>query len=214
VREHRLRHPDVRGAQLDSNFALARVGRGLFGLQATREPTGLIDGCRQRSSLVSIQAGAGSHLLGIIYHGTGKIERAVEEFERALGLTTSGGPTNGLGAAVSARGLSSVRKLLPAGHRASPGLLGNYALGSCYYDFGRYRDTCRSVSPRDPGPARQRPRLQQPQGDALLLGSYGRCRDVPASVRFTPMNSYANLGGLFLSWTVRSYHRIQKLQSS
>jgi tetratricopeptide (TPR) repeat protein len=81
--------------------------------------------------------------LGIIYHGTGKLDTAIEEFERAIELQpVSDDAHKWLGRCWQGKGdidkaVISFEKAI----RLRPGYWENYnRLGVCYYFFGRYRD--------------------------------------------------------------------------
>ena len=81
--------------------------------------------------------------LGIIYHGTGKIERAVEEFELAVELRpASDDAFRWLGRCYTRKGeaeraISCFEKAI----EIRPGYWDNYNnLGNAYYTFGRYRE--------------------------------------------------------------------------
>lgn len=81
--------------------------------------------------------------LGIIYHGTGKLDRAIEEFQIATELQPmSDDAQRWLGRCWQRKGdLEQATGCFGQAILIRPGYWENYnALGSCYYDFGRYRD--------------------------------------------------------------------------
>ena len=134
--------------RLDPDFALAQAGLGEAYWRkylATRDAVwferAIAAGDR---ALVLDPYQAQVHvLLGIVYHGTGKIERAIEEFERARELQpASDDPYRWLGRCYMQKGemaqaISHFEKAI----EVRPGYWDNYnALGIGYYLFGRYRD--------------------------------------------------------------------------
>jgi tetratricopeptide (TPR) repeat protein/TolB-like protein len=81
--------------------------------------------------------------LGIIYHGTGKLDRAREQFERVILLQPTGDEAyQWLGRCCLRQGevepaITYFKKAI----EIRPGYWGNYnALGACYSTFGRYRE--------------------------------------------------------------------------
>jgi serine/threonine protein kinase/tetratricopeptide (TPR) repeat protein len=81
--------------------------------------------------------------LGIIYHGTGKTESAIEEFERATQLRP--GSDDGfrwLGLCYTRKGeMERAIKCFEKAIEIRPGYWDNYNnLGNAYYTFGRYRE--------------------------------------------------------------------------
>jgi serine/threonine protein kinase/tetratricopeptide (TPR) repeat protein len=133
---------------LDPQFALAHAGISesyWHKYQATRD-----------NQWVEKAIAAGDHALvldptqprvylslGIIYHGTGRIERAVEQFKRATELQpTSDEAYQWLGRCCLRQGdLASAVQYLSKAIEIRPGYWEHYsALGTCYYTFGRYRD--------------------------------------------------------------------------
>ena len=134
--------------RLDPSFSLAHAGLGeayWHKYQTTRDGV-WVDSAIAASdhALVLDPFQSQVHVsLGIIYNGTGKIDRAIEEFERAIELQAlSDDAYKWLGRCWQRKGevekaISSFQKAI----RIRPGYWENYnALGSCYYNFGRYRD--------------------------------------------------------------------------
>jgi tetratricopeptide (TPR) repeat protein/TolB-like protein len=133
---------------LDSDFALAHAGLGeayWHKYQATRDSI-WVDSAIAASdhALVLDPYQAQVHVsLGILYHGTGKIERAIEEFERAIELQPmSDAAHRWLGRCYTQRG--EMHRAIDYFKKAialRPGYWENYSrLGFCYYNFGHYRD--------------------------------------------------------------------------
>ena len=134
--------------KLDQDFALAYSGLGEAywrKYQATHE-NALVDRAITASdhALALDPQQAQVHVsLGIIYHGTGKIETAIEEFEQAVILQ----PRNDdayrwLGRCLQHQGnMQEAVKYFEKAIEIRPGYWDNYnALGFCYYTFGSYRD--------------------------------------------------------------------------
>ncbi len=81
--------------------------------------------------------------LGIIYHGTGKVEKAIEEFELAVELRPANDDAfRWLGRCWTRKG--ETERAIGCFEKAielRPGYWDNYnKLGECYYTFGRYRE--------------------------------------------------------------------------
>ena len=134
--------------RLDAEFALAQAGLGEAYWRkylATRDAIwferAIAAGDR---ALVLDPYQAQVHvLLGIVYHGTGKIERAIEEFERARELQpASDDPYRWLGRCYMQKGeMAQAVGYFEKAIEVRPGYWDNYnALGIGYYLFGRYRD--------------------------------------------------------------------------
>jgi serine/threonine protein kinase/tetratricopeptide (TPR) repeat protein len=134
--------------RLDPEFALAQAGLGEAYWRkhlATRDAVwferAIAAGDR---ALVLDPHQAQVHvLLGIVYHGTGKIERAIEEFERARELQpASDDPYRWLGRCYMQKGeMAQAVSYFEKAIEVRPGYWDNYnALGIGYYLFGRYRD--------------------------------------------------------------------------
>lgn len=137
--------------------------------------------------------------LGIIYHGTGKLDKAIEEFERAIELQ----PLNSdaykwLGRCYTTRGeMDRAVGYFEKAIEIRPGYWDNYnKLGFCYYIFGRYSDAAEEF--------RRVIRIQPDnyQGYDNLGGVYlfmGRYEDAAAmhrrAIEIYPNGvSYTNLG--------------------
>lgn len=134
--------------KLDRDFALAYAGLGEAywrKYQVTRENL-WVDRAVAASdqALVLDPYQAQVHVsLGIIYYGTGRIESAIEEFERAANLQ----PMNDdacrwLGLCFMRKGeIERAVSFFEEAIRIRPGYWENYNdLGKCYHIFGRYRD--------------------------------------------------------------------------
>jgi serine/threonine protein kinase/Flp pilus assembly protein TadD len=134
--------------RLDTEFALAYAGLGEASwrkYQDTRENSWVdraIAASDHALTLDPYQAQVRISL-GIIYHGTGKIGKAIEEFERAIELQPmSDDAYKWLGRCYVSKGekeraVSYYEKAI----RIRPGYWDNYSqLGYCYYTFGHYRD--------------------------------------------------------------------------
>jgi serine/threonine protein kinase/tetratricopeptide (TPR) repeat protein len=134
--------------KLDEDFALAYAGLSEAywrKYQATREQfwvtRAIAAGDR---ALVLDPRQAQVHVsLGIVYYGTGKTERAIEEFKSAIDLQpVSDLAYSWLGYCYTRQGevqeaVSCYRKAI----ELRPGYWENYnRLGVCYYSFGRYRE--------------------------------------------------------------------------
>ncbi|HMG35688.1 MAG TPA: protein kinase [Blastocatellia bacterium] len=81
--------------------------------------------------------------LGIIYHGTGRLDRAIEQFKRAADLSpASDEAQQWLGRCALRQGdMKTAVRYLERAIELRPGYWENYnALGTCYYTFGRYRN--------------------------------------------------------------------------
>ncbi len=134
--------------RLDPDFALAQAGLGEAYWRkylATRDAVwverAIAAGDR---ALVLDPYQAQVHVsLGIVYHGTGKIEGAIEEFKRAIELQpVSDDPYRWLGRCYMQKGeMEQAIGYFKKAIDVQPGYWDNYnALGICYYVFGRYRD--------------------------------------------------------------------------
>ena len=134
--------------RLDPDFALAQAGLGEAYWRkylATRDAVwvdrAIAAGDR---ALVLDPYQAQVHVsLGIVYHGTGKIEGAIEEFKRAIELQpVSDDPYRWLGRCYMQKGeMAQAIGYFQKAIEVQPGYWDNYnALGICYYAFGRYRD--------------------------------------------------------------------------
>jgi serine/threonine protein kinase/tetratricopeptide (TPR) repeat protein len=133
---------------LDSDFALAHAGLGEAywrKYQATKDSSWVDRAIAATDhALVLDPVEPRVHLaLGIIYHGTGKIEQAREQFERVVELQPfSDEAHKWLGRCSLRRGemepaITHFRKAI----EIRPGYWENYsALGACYASFGRYRE--------------------------------------------------------------------------
>lgn len=134
--------------RLDPGFALAHAGLGeayWHKYQATRDGI-WVDSAIAASdhALILDPYQAQVHIsLGIIYHGTGKIERAIEELECAIDLQPmSDAAHRWLGRCYTQQG--EMERAIDYFEKAiglRPGYWENYSrLGTCYYTFGRYRE--------------------------------------------------------------------------
>jgi serine/threonine protein kinase/tetratricopeptide (TPR) repeat protein len=132
--------------KLDQNFALAQAGVGeayWHKYEATREGVWVDRAIAASDSALMLDPyQAQVHIsLGIIHHGTGKVQMAIEEFKRAIELQPmSDGAHRWLGRCYTQEG--EMERAIDYFERAihlRPGYWENYSrLGFCYYTFGRY----------------------------------------------------------------------------
>lgn len=134
--------------KLDQDFALAYAGLGEAywrKYQDTRENVWVDPAIAASDRALALDPyQAQVHIsLGMIYHGTGKTERAIEEFERAAELRpVSDDAFRWLGLCYTRKG--EMERAIRCFERAieiRPGYWDNYNnLGNAYYTFGRYRE--------------------------------------------------------------------------
>jgi tetratricopeptide (TPR) repeat protein len=132
--------------KLDRDFALAQAGLGeayWHKYEATREGMWVDHAIEASNSALGLDPNqAQVHIsLGIIYHGTGKIARAIDEFKQAIRLQPmSDAAHRWLGRCYTQEG--EMERAIDYFERAiqlRPGYWENYSrFGSCYYTFGRY----------------------------------------------------------------------------
>ena len=134
--------------KLDQEFALAYAGLGEAywrKYQDTRDNVWVQPAIAASDRALSLDPDqAQVHIcLGIIYHGTGKLERAIEEFDLAVELRpASDDAFRWLGRCYTRKG--ETERAIGCFEKAielRPGYWDNYnKLGECYYTFGRYRE--------------------------------------------------------------------------
>jgi eukaryotic-like serine/threonine-protein kinase len=135
-------------AALDPEFALAHAGlceAYWMKYEATGQnewaDAAIVSG--DRALIVDSQQAQVRVSLGIVYHGTGKVERAIEELQKAIELQPlSDDAFKWLGRCYTRTGeLDRAVASFKRGIEIRPGHWENYnLLGVCYYTFGRYRD--------------------------------------------------------------------------
>jgi len=134
--------------KLDQDFALAYAGLGEAywrKYQDTRDNVWVQPAIAASDRALSLDPDqAQVHIsLGIIYHGTGKLEKAIEEFDLAVELRpASDDAFRWLGRCYTRKG--ETERAIGCFEKAielRPGYWDNYnKLGECYYTFGRYRE--------------------------------------------------------------------------
>ncbi len=134
--------------KLDESFALAQAGLGeayWLKYEATHEDAWIeraITACDR--ALILDPKHSQVHLsLGIVYHGTGKVDRAIEEFKSVLEMQPlSDDAPRWLGRCAMERDeLESALSHFQQAIKIRPGYWENYtSLGICYYTLGRYEE--------------------------------------------------------------------------
>ena len=138
----------VRALELDPGFTLAHAGLGEAywrKYEATRESQWVDRAIAASDHALALDPHqAQVHIsLGIIYHGTGRIEQAMEEFERAIKLQPmSDEAYQWMGRCCQRKGdMDRAVVYFEKAIELRPGYWDNYnALGNFYYTFGRYRN--------------------------------------------------------------------------
>lgn len=134
--------------KLDPNFSLALAGLG-EAYWSKYETTRVIDwvdraiAASDRALVLDPRQGRVHLSLGIIYHGTGNLSAAIEEFEKASEIQPlSDDSFRWLGRCYLEKGEAQrAVEYLQRAISIRPGFWDNHnRLGSCYYTLGRYQD--------------------------------------------------------------------------